>query len=528
MKSTLFKLLILSLYFGFTLTPALAQRPPFNDLLNKADQALKANDIDKAVIFYEKLANFYPQSSDAWNKLGYAQYKKGNDPRAIYAFRKSLSLSRGNQEALHNLVLASGRQADNLTRSSHFSEAAKNLDELIANYSWHPQYAVLLYYRGRLEFFRGHPSLGLPWWSKAASLASTSGVAKIMAAQARPLNDKTIALYQEASSKVKAEPAFDYLLGERFEMAGRYAEAIKSYSAGLEKCKEANLPFPLLQLRLGQAYLATGNPKEAVGLLEEARLRRPDWASVPTLLWAANLAQGLQPKADAYLQDAYELDRKPKLALLGDPNSVVRLTTPGGSIPLAAVTAVSPSPGKATLTIGTQSLAIEINPGDALVYQVSGDTISLASQSSLAHQGDEERSLAPALVLKDRKGRIYRLTSALLKRPIVIAFWSVKKAGASSILNGLGALQSRYSSKIETVAIHTDPADQSKALKAYLSQPGTYAQLWGDEKICQDFGLQSSPAIVVIDLNGRIVLREVAPNSQLFQELPSFIDSLLP
>jgi tetratricopeptide (TPR) repeat protein len=421
------------------LTPALAQRPPFAELEGRADQALAAGDLDKAVLLYEKLANFYPDSAVAHNKLGVAHFKKGNDPRAIYSFRQSLALSRNNDQALHNLVLASGRQADSLSREARFSEAAQNLDELISAYSWHPQYSVLLYYRGRLEFLRGQPEDGLVWWKKAASLAPDSGVAKVMAAQSRPLDEKTEALYREAAGKVKTEPAFDYLLGVRFLEARKSAEASDAFSKGLDKIREANIPFPLLSLKAAQAFLASGDSASAVRILEEARLQRPDWASVRTMLWACYLAAGNASKADQTLQDAFELDGRPKLAILGASTTPVKLTTTGGSLSLFPVNAASPSVGKATLSLGGQTITMDIKPGDALVYRVRDGQLSLESQASLSRSGgSQEGTLAPPLVAKDRRGQLYRLADALLKRPIVIVFWSVNGTDPLGMLNGLG------------------------------------------------------------------------------------------
>lgn len=509
------------------LTPAFAQRPPFAELEGRADKALAAGDLDKAVLLYEKLANFYPNSSVAHNKLGVAHFKKGNDPRAIYSFRQALALSRGNEQALSNLILASGRQADTLSREARFSEAATNLDELISNYSWHPQYSVLLYYRGRMEFLRGQSEDGLLWWKKAAALAPDSGVAKVMAAQARPLDDKTIALYKEASTKVKTEPSFDLLLGNRYMEARRHSEAATAYGTGLEKCRAQKIPFPMLSLKAAQADLADGNTAGAIAVLEEARLQRPDWASLRTLLWACYLTAGDTAQADQTLQDAFELDGRPKLALLGASTKPVRLTTSGGSLSLFPVNAVSPSEGKATLSLEGQKIELEIKPGDAFVYRVSEGNLTQESTATLSRgSGIQEGTLAPPLVAKDRRGSLYRLADALLKRPIVIVFWSAGGNNPLGMLNGLGGLESRYAENLETVFIHTDPGSQKDAQRLYLSQPSTSAQLWGDADTGKDFGVSVSPAVVVIDRSGRIVMRELAPTDDLFLRLPALIDGL--
>lgn len=496
-------------------------------MLQKAEKALKDNNLEQAIILYEKLANFYPESSLAHNRLGYAHYLKGNDPRAIYSFRQALSLSRTNEEALHNLLLASGRQADSLARANAFSEAGKELDELIASYSWHPQHAVLLYYRGRMEFFRGQPEEGLTWWKKAAAQAPQSGVAKVVAAQSRPLDAPTIALYREAESKVKTEPAFDFLLGKRFLDEKKFDQAYDEFQKGLKKSREANVPFPLLSLNLAQMALVTGHPEQAVEVLEEAKKQRPDWASLRSLLWPAYLAVNNSMAAEQALQDAYELDRRPKLAVMGSPDNPVRLTTANGSLRLVPPTAVSVSPGDMSLrNAGGATESFRVDAGQALMFQSDASGISQVTTATLRTNTGSAGQLAPPLVAKDRRGRNYRLAEALLKKPVVILFWNVSDTDSNNQLTSLGAIASRFGSEVETVAIHCDTATQKDAQRLYLSLPSTSAQLWGDATTASQFGVQQTPALVVIDKNGRLNLTRLGTATELFDGISDYLETL--
>ncbi|MFA5506505.1 MAG: tetratricopeptide repeat protein [Vulcanimicrobiota bacterium] len=500
-------------------------RPPFDQLLGRAEAALKANELEKAVILYEKLANFYPESSMAHNRLGYAHFLRGNDPRAIYSFRTALSLNRNNDEALHNLLLASGRQADALARDNSFAEAASILDDLVRAYSWHPQHAVLLYYRGRLEFLRGRPDDGLAWWKKAAAQAPGSGVSKVVAAQARPMAD-ALPLYQAASDNVKTEPGFDFLLGKRYEDVKQYEQAYAAYSKGLEKSRAANIPFPLLSLELAEVALITGRTQEAITVLEEAKKQRPDWASLRTLLWPAYLVAGNSTAADAALQEAYELDSRPKLALLGESNPV-RITTANGSFLMVPPAATSLPPGSITVSPeGGTAGKITVGSDQALIYRLAGGTLQSESSATLVSNAGTAGQLAPPLVAKDRRGRFYRLAEFLLKKPIVVLFWDCADADSTRQLAELGAIASRFGERVETVAIHTDPNNQKEALKQYLSQPGTSSQVWGDKSIAQTFGITSSPSLVVIDLNGRITLSRSGSVEVLFEGVPEYTETL--
>lgn len=527
MKFAPLKTLVLLLLLLVTLSPAQAQRPAYGSLKARADKAMSSGDLETAVILYEKLANFYPNSSEAHNSLGLAHFQKKNDPRAIYSFRRALSLDRNNDQALHNLILASGRQADAFARNNQFAESEQELSEMIASYSWHPQHAVLLYYRGRMEFSRGRADEGLAWWRKAANIAPNSGVAKVMLAQTRPLDAKTIQLYRSAAESVKTEPAFHYLLGKRQLEAQQYEDAFGTLSLGLEKSRKASIPFPLLSLSTAQAALALGRANDAVEILEEAKNQRPDWASLRTMLWIAYLEANQPGKAESALQDAYELDQKSKIALLGSPSNQVRLTTPNGSMLLTPPTAISMPSGSSKLTSGGQDTTFQLGSRDAYVFDVdSNGQVSSRSQAQLVESVGSAGQLAPALVAKDRRGRIYRFADNLLKRPIVVLFWRADLPSSSEQVAKLGAIASRYGEGIETVAIHTAPKYQKDAHQLYLSQPSTTAQLWGDESMPGQFGSDSVPSVVVIDKQGRIVVVRSGGTEEMFGNLTELLDTL--
>lgn len=514
-----FKVITVCVLLLALLAPGTAERPAFKPLLQRAENALAAKDMEKAIELYEKLANFYPKSSLAWNRLGFAHYKQKNDPRAIFCFRRSLSLGR-NEEALHNLILASGRMADGFAREAQFTEAVRTLENLIKAYHRHPQSSVLYYYRGRLEFLRGNPEEGLNWWKKAAKRAPQSNVAKVVAAQSRELNPGTVKLYEAAAAKVKTEPAFNYLLGKRQYNAGQLDAAYKTLMAGMAKSEKADIPFPLLAIQAAKAALATGRTDEAIKILETARTQRPDWASVRTVLWPTYLAAGRETDAEQALQDSHGLDRRPKLAILGPSDTAVRMTSANGSVKLIPPAAISLKPGKITLTTSDGAKeVVRVADSEAVVFKV-GEDGSIAEQSRakiVAAQGAGQ--LAPPLVLKDRRGRIYRFADTLLKQPMLILFWTAEDPGAKDLFHGLGEMEAQFDDALETVFFHTDPGAQKEAARLYLSQPGTSAQLWGDAEAAAQLGVEEVPALVLIDKSGRITLTRYGTPLELFAEM---------
>lgn len=262
-------------------------------------------------------------------------------------------------------------------------------------------------------------------------------------------------------------------------------------------------------------------------MLEEAKKQRPDWASIRTLLWPAYLAAGNPTAADAALQEAYELDGRPKLCILGE-STPVRLKTANGSLLMIPPTGHSMREGTITATPqGGAPQKLELSANEALVLRASGGSLQTESSAQLVSSAGTAGQLAPPLVAKDRRGRFYRLAENLLKRPIVILFWDVSDSGATDQLAQLGAIASQFEDTTETVAIHTDPNTQKDALRVYLSQPGTSAQLWGDAEIAQQFGIAEVPSLVVIDRKGRITLTRSGPAEVMFDGLNDYVESLV-
>ncbi len=517
------------LLIGLLALPSLAQRESYDSLSGRAEAALAAEDLELAVTLFEKLVGFYPNVSQAHNRLGYVHYLSGNDGRAIYSFRRALALSRSNEEAQHNLILASGRQADSQVRSSRFSEAARVLDELISTYAWHPQVSALLYYRGRLEFFRGQPDEGLKWWRRAAQKAPESGVAAAVSAEGRSaFDDATLRLYRRAIDRVPTEPAFSYLLGRRQLARGQTDRAYDTLKVGLEVARETRLPFPLLSLTAAQAALESGQAPAAREILEEARRQRPDWASIRALLWVAYLENGRETEADQALQETMDLDPRPRIALVGRTREPIVWIGPEGRKELRSPAALTTVAGDGRFELGSETLAYSLGPDEVLTVKAGFDgPLRVVSQARLQATVGQLGQLAPPVVLQDRRGRLYRLADQLLTKPIIILFWRSDDPEATQQLSALGAAASRLGSSTEVVAVHTEPTLQKDALRLYLSQPSNTAQLWGDSKTTEAFRVEAVPAVMVIDQEGRIIEYRDDVVPALAEDLPWLVEDQL-
>ena len=181
------------------------------------------------------------------------------------------------------------------------------------------------------------------------------------------------------------------------------------------------------------------------------------------------------------------------------------------------------------LTLSTedgQKQQLSIGNDQAAIYRVTASGIQQESVATLVSNTGNAGQLAPPLVAKDRRGRLYRLAESLLKTPIVVLFWQVEDEDSINQLTQLGAVASKFGDGVETVAIHTNPNTQKDAQRLYLSQPGTSAQLWGDAEIASQFGVTEVPALAVIDRNGRITLLRTGTAAELFLDINDYLESL--
>lgn len=510
------------------LTVPAAATPSYQALKRAGDRALAHKQYEKAIRTFEVLVRDYSGSAAAHNALGFACYQAGRIDRALYQFRQALRLDRSNAEAQHNFILAVGTKATDLTRHLQFNEALKLLDEVIADYSWHPELAIVYYYKGLVLFYRGDQAAALKAWRQAARRdprSATAGFLKALAAERAGHPKAAGRMYQRAIQRVPHEPVFRNYYGRMLERLGKSQRALSQYL----KAATVPQPPPYVDLYLGQAqvYRRLGDYDKAARALRKARDIRPDYASVHLLLWADYLQGGFADAARDELGLAVAADRRPGIAVFSN--------TAGATVDLdgrdlgATPTAAFTRPGKHQVTLRSAgkvfNRSVDLASGELLSLRFDGQTMSLSRQKRPTTVGG--RKPAPNIVLKDRSNRRWRLARYLHHSPVVLLFWSASSPGAAQQLAQLSALGSQFQGKVETAAIHVDPRLQRKALRLLLASPANFAQLWGNRHLLGRFGLDSSalPGVVLVGTGGYIDFARSGPEA-LHQVAKSLSSSL--
>lgn len=486
-----------------SLTTVAWAAPSYSSLKRAGDQALAAKNYDEAILAFERLVRDYP-GSDSHNALGFALYQAGRTDRALYQFREALRYNRGDAEALHNFILAVGKKATESTRRLEYTEALNLLDEVISNYSWHPELAVVYYYRGQVLFFRGDDEGGMRSFEQAARRSPSSGTARFLEAvdaeRAGRLQEAGT-LYQQALGKVPAEPVFRNYYGRLLERLNKQPLALAQFEKAL-----GDNPPPYVDLYLGQSriYRRLGEYEKAAEALRKARDIRPDYASLHLLLWAVYRQQGFTDAAREELGLAVARDPRPAVAVFAAaPGAEGSLDgQPIGPAPTAAFAPAGNHRVSVKAEGKTVTQPLQLTDGNLALVNFDGTNLAVTTDARPEAVGG--RKPAPDLVLKDRTNQRWRLAQFLHQSPVVIVFWSAAESDAAAQLDHLSALRTRLQGKVQTAAVHVDPDRSRDAHRLLLARPADFAQLWGDRQIAPTFGLDGSalPGVVLVDTDG--------------------------
>jgi tetratricopeptide (TPR) repeat protein len=84
------------------------------ELFEKANDAYSNEEYDSAFALYEKIESSEFYSTELFQNMGTAAYKKGDIPNAVYYYEKGLKLNPGNKDLEHNLSLANKEVVDKI------------------------------------------------------------------------------------------------------------------------------------------------------------------------------------------------------------------------------------------------------------------------------------------------------------------------------------------------------------------------------------------------------------------------------
>jgi len=263
-------------------------------LLQQADpqadgiKALEAKDYPAAVTAFTKAAQAEPEDYSAHFHLGLAQSLAGNLPGAIASYRKTLELKPGLYEAELNLgivLLEAGQSGDAVALLRVAAE--KKSGEFRPNY----YLAEALLIAGENAGAEKQFEAALKLDGKSAS--AHAGLGRAIARQGR-LKDAEAALREAAA------------------LDGGYRDGLLELASMYEKAKNAEAAIAIyrefagdaaVSERLGELYLETGRPGEAISHLEQAVKRSPTGANRYALA-TAYLRNKETAKAGAMMEEA--------------------------------------------------------------------------------------------------------------------------------------------------------------------------------------------------------------------------------
>ncbi|MBK5294566.1 MAG: tetratricopeptide repeat protein [Acidobacteriia bacterium] len=231
-------------------------------------QALEAKQYPAAVAAFRRAVEADAKDFSAHFHLALAQSLAGNDAAAIEGYRKTLELKPGLYEAGLNLgiVLLNQNQAEEAVQSLRAASVAKPAEFRPTYY-----YAEALLATSSYEAAASQFANALTLDPKSA--ASHNGLARALAGQGRI--DEAETHFRQAE---KLDPAYrDGLL----QLAG-LREKSKNYDAAIAIYSEF-LDQVAVRERLGQLYLETARPAEAIPHLEHAAKVSPTAANLYAL-----------------------------------------------------------------------------------------------------------------------------------------------------------------------------------------------------------------------------------------------------
>lgn len=90
------------------LYPEIKEKHPdgFNEIMFKAYtyEPLRLNKVKEAIVIFEHIVQFFPESSLLYNSLGEAYMKNGDKKLAVKSYEKSLQLNPNNNNAKQMLI----------------------------------------------------------------------------------------------------------------------------------------------------------------------------------------------------------------------------------------------------------------------------------------------------------------------------------------------------------------------------------------------------------------------------------------
>jgi tetratricopeptide (TPR) repeat protein len=189
-----------------------AQNP--EEVFNSANRMYQQKEFDKAIELYQELVDNGYEGVSLYFNLGNAYYRAGKLGYAILDYEKSLKLSPGDEDIIHNLTLANSRTVDKLTEFPSFFlfKWWEDLLGVLTLTGW--VYVVYLFFILTLLFIAGYLLLKNPVYQKYSFFSAIitgiifiSSVVVVSVRLNRDVNTKN-GILVENTVNVKTSPEF--------------------------------------------------------------------------------------------------------------------------------------------------------------------------------------------------------------------------------------------------------------------------------------------------------------------------------
>ncbi|HVO85000.1 MAG TPA: TlpA disulfide reductase family protein [Syntrophobacteria bacterium] len=143
-------------------------------------------------------------------------------------------------------------------------------------------------------------------------------------------------------------------------------------------------------------------------------------------------------------------------------------------------------------------------------------SLIVAAFPSLA-AGPATSGRAMDMVLLSDLGQEVRLSELAGGKPTLLFFWATWCTGCRKVQPTVSTLAEKYKGRIQVIGINTGGLDSVQAVSDYRKRNGITYPLLLDRtnQVAGAYGIVAIPAVIVLDRNGQIRFRDLAPPATL-------------
>ena len=121
------------------------------------------------------------------------------------------------------------------------------------------------------------------------------------------------------------------------------------------------------------------------------------------------------------------------------------------------------------------------------------------------------------MVLVSDLGREVRLGELADGKPTLLYFWATWCKGCRKVQPTVSTLAEKYKGRIQVIGVNTGGLDSVEAVSDYRKRNGITYPLLLDRtsQVSGAYGIVTIPAVIVLDRNGQIRFRDLAPPATL-------------